>query len=300
MKASYLFIFSALMLTAGSCSIFKPSEKAEAPTVAVKSVPNKNIPVGRTTIPAPPEIAVERPSTETLTGGRWLIAGVGSKTIVAEDDAPYIIFEAGTGRFYASNGCNIYNGDYIMRADGAFVLSNVASTRRYCPNEESSLIASYLNAEEPLFVDMGTEGHDTYIYLRTPENKVVMTLRRDNMEFLNGNWQVVAINGERVNDEECNIFFDIRELKMHGNTGCNYINGTLYIDPNRSNALDVSNIISTRMACPKRDQEMNMIVALESTVSAATADDNGNTALLMDGAGRELLKLKRINNSDED
>ena len=125
-----------------------------------------------------------------------------------------------------------------------------------------------------------------------------MTLRRHNMEFLNGNWMVTAIEGKKNNDEELTIFFDIAEQKIHGNTGCNFFNGDIYIDPSRSNAIDLSNIGLTRMACPKADRERRMIVALEETATAIEGKHK-NTALLLDKKGKELLTLRRMDVTHE-
>lgn len=295
MKTSHLILLSAALLAASSCSLLKPKNStapSEAPTVG--AVTGRPVAGTRTPLPAPPKIAGERPDQATLCGGRWLIAAVDAHTIVAEDDAPYIDFEQGSGRFYGSDGCNILNGDYLLRSDGSMVFSHVLSTMKYCPDEEySALIGRYINDESRLYVDTKRIGQDTYLYLRSADDKVVMTLRRHNMEFLNGNWQVTSIDGRPIDDEECNIFFDIPELKVHGNTGCNFFNGTIYIDPNRSNALDLSNMATTRMACNKGDQEMRMMVALEST-STAIAGNQDNTVLLLNAAGKEMMTLKRI------
>lgn len=281
---------SAVLLS--SCSLLKPKGSGEMPEIQTVSAEPARGP--RTPVPAPPKTAGERPDRATLCGGRWYIASVSSENIEAGDDAPYIEFEDATGRFYAGDGCNILNGDFLLRTDGAMVFSNTISTFKYCPsNEYSALIASKLKSEELLYVDTRRIGQDTYLYLRTANDRVVMTLRRLNMEFLNGNWQVTAIDGRSVDDGECNVFFDIRELKIHGNTGCNYFNGKIYINPNRSNALDISDITSTRMACPQSEREMRMIVALEST-NSAIAGRRGNTVLLLDASGREMMTLKRI------
>lgn len=295
MKIKHISIILALCAAASSCSLLQ-GHRQQPQQPAAGSAISAEMPVGgiRTELPAPPKIAGERPDKATLCGGRWIIAGVGASAIVAEEEAPYIDFEDGSGRFYGSDGCNIINGDYLLRTDGAMVFSNVISTRRYCPDDEySALISRYLTDGTPLYVDTRRIGQDIYLYLRTTEDRVVMTLRRSNMEFLNGNWQVAKIDGREINDEECNIFFDIRELKVHGNTGCNYFNGTIYIDPNRSNALDLSNMQTTRMGCPKGDQELRMMVALESTATAI-ASDRDDTVILLDAAGREMITLRRI------
>ncbi len=294
MKTSHIILTGAVLLAASSCSLLKPDNTRSARIQTVE-VANDNSPgTPRSPIPTPPKIAGERPDQTTLCGGRWLIASVDTYTIEAEDNAPYIDFESGTGRFYGNDGCNIINGDYLLRSDGAMVFSHVLSTLRYCPDSEySALIGRYLSGGDRFYVDTKRVGQDTYLYLRTDNDKVVITLRRHNMEFLNGNWQVTGIGGHAIDDEECNIFFDIAELKVHGNTGCNFFNGSIYIDPNRSNALDLSNMGTTRMACPKGDQEMKMMVALESTASAI-AGDNGKTVILLDAKGKEMLTLRRI------
>lgn len=234
-----------------------------------------------------------KPTQDELCGGQWTVASVGDVTIDAEDDVPYVAFDR-TGRFYASDGCNIINGDYALRSDGTLALSNTLSTMKYCPEVEySAAIASILNGSTRISVDCRRIGQDTYLYLKNERGNTAMTLRRHNMEFLNGNWRVTSIDGKKIDDEEANIFIDIAELKVHGNTGCNFFNGELYIDPQRSNAIDFSNMGVTRMACPKESQERAMLVALEEAASAV-AGKNDDTVLIFNKTGRELLTLKRI------
>lgn len=288
----HITIIALATLSMASCSLFRPEKVETRPMPQINTVPEAN--VAGIPLPQPPRVAGERPDSATLTGGRWLIAGVDGVRVVAEDDAPYIYFEPGSGRFYGSDGCNIINGDYLMRSDGSMIFSHVISTMKYCSNDYSALIASYFGRETPMYVDTQRIGQDTYLYLRDGADKVVMTLRRHNMEFLNGEWTVTSIGGMPLDDPECNVFFDIAEGKIHGNTGCNFFNGDIYIDPNRSNALDLSNMGTTRMACPKGDQEQRMLVALESTATAVENPQTGGV-MLLDARGNELLTLKRQN-----
>lgn len=293
----YIPAILLVALAASSCSLLQPKTHNDNPSgrpATSLEAPGGAVANPLLTLPEPPRIAGERPDEATLTGGRWLIAGVDAEQVVAEDDAPYIDFERGTGRFYASDGCNILNGDYLLRTDGRLVFSNVLATMKYCPgNPYDALINKYINDSAVLYVDTRRIGQDTYLYLRDRADKVVMTLRRHNMEFLNGNWQVTAIGTQTLDDPECTVFFDIAEGKVHGNTGCNFFNGDIYIDPNRSNALDLSNMGSTRMACYKGDQEQRLLVALESTASAI-AENGGDSVLLLDAAGRPVVTLRSI------
>lgn len=203
-------------------------------------------------------------------------------------------FQPSTGRFFASDGCNIVNGDYVLRSDGVMVFSNTLSTMKYCADVPyADAIGAALNGQERLTAESYRLGQDTYLYLKNAAGKTVLTLRRHNMEFLNGNWLVTSINGKQIDDEECNIFIDIAELKTHGNTGCNYFNGDIYIDPGATNAIDFSNMGVTKMACPKTAQETAMLVALEEATTAI-AGKNDNTVLLLDRNGKQVMTLKRI------
>lgn len=294
MKLSHIILSLAAVALMGSCALV-PKRKVivtnPSGAVSATGVPSQG---SAFEVPAPPKTAGERPDSTTLCGGRWIIADVHGQRVMGEDDAPYIDFEAGSGRFYGSDGCNVLNGNYLLRSDGRMVFSDVISTMKYCAGDEvSPLIRQVVNDDATLYVDTRRIGHDTYLYLRDASDRVLMTLRRHNMEFLNGNWQVTSIDGQPVQGDECNIFFDISELKVHGNTGCNYFNGALYFDPRRANAIDISDMGVTRMMCPDLARETAMLVALEKSTSAI-AGDNDDTVLLMDAKGKEVLTLKRL------
>lgn len=299
MKKSNICIMLAAGLILSSCSILKPAGKpadsnSESPvTVIDTQAPKKNKknqPVRET--PKSPE--GQRPTTSELSGGQWEIRAAGDIKIDGDENLPYIHFQPSTGRFFASDGCNIINGDYLLRSDGVMMFSNTMSTMKYCQDiPYAAAIAAALNGQTKFTAESQRLGQETYIYLKTPEGKKALTLRRHNMEFLNGNWLVTSIDGRAVNDEECNIFIDIAELKVHGNTGCNFFNGEIYIDPARANAIDFSNMGVTRMACPKTAQETAMLVALEEA-QTAIAGKNEKTVLFLDSKGKQVMTLKRL------
>ncbi len=215
MSGKYIILFAAAMLVSTSCSLLK-SKIPVSRFTTIGAVSGKPVPDTRTPAPAPAPNGGQLPDIGTLCGGKWIISAVDANAIDAEDDAPYLYFENGTGRFYGSDGCNIINGSYVIRTDGSMMFSHLASTMRYCPdNEYAALIGSHISEGRALFVDTRRIGQDTYIYLSGENRKPVLTLRRHNMEFLNGNWQVTSIDGRAIDDEECNVFFDIAELKIH-------------------------------------------------------------------------------------
>lgn len=237
--------------------------------------------------------ASRKPDADELCGGQWLVASVGDYTIEEEENGPYINFD-NSGRYYASDGCNVLNGDYVLRSDGVMTFDNSISTMRLCPDVEyAHLITPLFSGAMRFSVDCKRIGQDTYLYLKDENGKLVATLRRHNMEFLNGQWNITSIEGQKIDDEEANIFIDIAELKMHGNTGCNSVNGKLYINPMRSNSINFSDMAVTFMLCHKGDQERRMLVALEQTETAISGK-NDDTVIFLDKDGKELLTLKRV------
>ena len=291
----YIVIIALAALTISSCSLLQSPIKDKRNSNAVQvEIKDDNKTKAKFDLPAAPAVPGNRPSQSELCGAQWLVAAVGSTKIELEEDVPYICFEMPSSRFYANDGCNYFNGNFVLKSDGNITLSSVLSTLKYCPDKEySALIGNCFKDGSTYSVDYKKIGQDSYLYLRDSNNHVVMTLRRHNMEFLNGNWQVTSIDDSEINDEEANIFIDIPELKIHGNTGCNYFNGTIYIDPSRSNAIDFSEMAVTKMACPKTKQETAMLVALERT-SSAIAGKNDKTVLLLDNKGKVTMTLKRI------
>ncbi len=77
-------------------------------------------------------------------------------------------------------------------------------------------------------------------------------------------WALESINGEKfIKDNQTNnhplIEIYLKEERLHGNAGCNTINGTVKVDENN---ISFSNIISTEMACPG-DIEQRFLTALQ-------------------------------------
>lgn len=276
-----------------SCSVFNKTPKSETEVQTMKIDKKTGKPISLEAPEGNGKKMGKMPTTDQLTGGKWTLVSVGDKQINAEDEQPYIHFD-NSGRFYASDGCNIINGDYTIRSNGNMTFDHVLSTLKSCPEVSYAPSISQLIDDGSVYaIDCRKIGQDTYLYLKNSTGKTLVTYRRHNMEFLNGNWAITSADGKKIDDEEANIFIDVAELKVHGNTGCNYFNGDMYIDPGRSNAVDFSKMGLTRMACPKSDQERRIMVALEQAASAI-AGKKENTVLLLDSKGKEVMTLKRI------
>lgn len=245
------------------------------------------------TVAAPAQPAKTVAASSRDLGGEWLIVQVGSKSVDRDEDMPYIIF-GDDGRFYGYDGCNTLNGQYSLSADDRFTFSNMMNTMRYCPDEDIQHgIKVAMDEGNPVRAKFYTLGSESFIDLLSGSGKTSVKLRRADIDFLNGHWEVTMINGTSVEPQAVpDLFFDIAERKIHGNTGCNYFNGDIYLDHRRPNAIDFSKMGLTRMACPYTTQETAMMVALEETASAISG--GRDTAMLLSADGRELISLRRL------
>lgn len=131
--------------------------------------------------------------------------------------------------------------------------------------------------------------------LKNASDSTTMTMRKSDLTFLNGAWRVSVLDGKNIPaDAEMQMVIDLPELKVHGNTGCNILNGSIFVDPAKQNSLQFSNLATTRMACPDMEREQKFLVALEQVETAIPGKDK-NTALLKDDQGQVMMQLTRLN-----
>lgn len=221
--------------------------------------------------------------------GEWTIIGVNDKEINQDDNMPYVTFVPSEKRFYASNGCNILNGDYTLNGT-TISFSHVLATQKYCPDVNYDSEINHVLADgNALTVQIKTQSQATFLYLIDANGRTLISMSRQNLSWLNGQWEVVTINGHTADRSEANIFFDVASQKVHGNTGCNYFNGTLHIDPLEAGNISFSGMGVTRMACPDQDFERAMLVALEEV---SKVEHKNGLAVLCDANGNQLLTLK--------
>ena len=288
MKSTKILIASLAIATMSSCSFInrfvkndsqKPTKTESSMTSQKKTSNNYNKP-----------LTGENDIADRL-NGEWIIVSSAGKTIETIDEMPYLTFEKSAGKFYASNGCNIINGTYAINDANVVKFDNVMSTMKMCPETDyEGPITTALSGAEPLVASINQLGHESYLTLTNSKGTELLKARKHNMEFLNGNWQISSVNGKKIEGDEANLFIDIAELKVHGNTGCNFFNGQLFINPDKSNAIDFSNLITTRMACPNMEQESAILLALEDAATAIEGSEG--RVMLLNTSGKELMTLK--------
>lgn len=238
------------------------------------------------------------PRSATSLNGHWYVNTVGTITLsgIEDDQWPFIDFVETEGRFYGNDGCNLLNGSYRVGPTQTLTLSEVAATMRLCEGDSLAYpIARALDATASYSVATRADGQ-TILSLHNSKNLTVMTLRKSDIDFLNGPWQVVGINGKEVNVADARLIFDVAEGKVTGNAGCNRLMGEITRNPQVVSSVQLSGLATTRMTCPDIATESALLIALEEVVSAKS-EGNGFVSLL-DSDGKAIVKLKRLSRAD--
>lgn len=226
--------------------------------------------------------------SERVLEGEWNIYEVNGKRVSASEESPYVNFEIGADRFYAFNGCNVINGDFVVKPGQLIEFTNALCTQRYCPDMDYEYaITQAINSVRSYSLEK--RGQEFYLHLHDKSHLTVLTLRKHNLDFLNGAWRVTQINDMVCMDSEMLLLIDIPEGKLHGNTGCNVINGVLSEDPDKVSSIQFQNIVSTQAACEDQARETALVIALEEVETARRGHDRG--AVLLDKNGKTLLVL---------
>lgn len=223
--------------------------------------------------------------------GDWAIESAYGQEAVGRT-APYLKFAQDEHRIYGNNGCNTINGKYEYNpADSTLVFSDVIVTMMLCAEEGITdyLINQALNETRRYELEDVADGYLMNFY--DEQGKAIMKLTHQNLDFLNGTWKVVAIDGEDIDVENMKLVFDVDEHKVHGNTGCNVLNGRLETDMDQPNTFSFESIAVTMMLCPQMQYQSAMLVALEEASRAKPIDKD--RVQLLDDSGRAVITLQR-------
>lgn len=223
--------------------------------------------------------------------GDWAIEEVLGKPAVGET-APFIKFVPAENRLYGNNGCNTMSGEYKSSyVDKTISFGNIATTMKLCAKTGITdiEIGQALELTKKYTIDTSTPDHQLRFY-DAAGNEVMRLMHRD-FHFLDGTWAVEKIDGEKVGVDGMKLALDVDEKRMHGNTGCNIINGDFETDMDTANSISFSGIAMTRMACPDSGWETRMMMALEEAVTAKKISDD--TVEFIGSNGKQVMLLKR-------
>lgn len=223
--------------------------------------------------------------------GDWAIEKVNGKTAVGET-APFLKFEPSEKRVYGNNGCNVINASYQYNpADSTLSFSNLVSTMMACGMTGITDIEINAALDAARYYTWSLNGDDYLITLLDADHQPVIEMMHQNFQFLNGTWLVKEIDGEAVNVPDMKLVIDVDEGKIHGNTGCNILNGSLETDMDAANSISFQQLGVTRKACPDMNYETQLLVALEDASKAKPLQE-GRVELL-NNLGKVVLVMER-------
>lgn len=240
-------------------------------------------------------VAEQTPTPITITDpakqlyGEWNIMSIRKKPISTRERA-YIYLDFVAHKFYGNNGCNTMNGTFKQTGND-IIFKDAITTEASCHNATSERTIMKTLSEVQHY-SLSILYQMEYLDLLNSKGQTIMTLRRQNLDFLNGTWVVKEVGGENIIDKNVRLVVDAVMNTIHGNTGCNIINGIITIDPMKDFAIQFEDLHSGGNDCENIDNETAVLVALEQTESCKRINDNEMG--LLDGKGRIVLVLSRI------
>ena len=87
------------------------------------------------------------------------------------------------------------------------------------------------------------------------------------------------------------IEFDIKSKRIHGNAGCNIMNGDFETSQNDFSAISFPGVITTMMSCPDMEIEGKILAAVNSVQSFAKVPGGVG---LYNGEGQLVLTIEKL------
>ena len=224
--------------------------------------------------------------------GEWNVVSVEGKEVTGN---PYIGFDMENGRLYGNAGCNrIMSGVEIDSVNpGHIGLTNIGATRMMCPDMETEQ-----KVLEALNEVAGYKASATGVELTDKDGKVLMSLEKReapavSINDINGEWTISKVDGVEIEvaDKTPFLSFNVADNAVHGNGGCNIINGSFSQEEGNASSLKFGQMISTMMAGPGMETEGKVLEAMNKVASFVVNEDG--TLSLMDAGNNEVLLLVR-------
>lgn len=227
--------------------------------------------------------------------GEWAVVSVYGQRINLPT-LPYVVFNRKSGKIYCSTGCNVMNADYMVTRNGGLSFDNLIASDRDCRGDKYD---EHIEKALSRAIGYRYAKHSGTLYLNITDKKgnTILTLKQHNLNALNGLWSVQKIGNKSVAGAGMRLVIDIQSERIHGNSGCNIINGKVVFDSKKTNAVQFSNIISTRKACKDISLETDLLVALEETEYYSVMPDG--VVDFTDNKGRTVLILKQMDRSTQ-
>jgi len=199
-----------------------------------------------------------KPVTKAQLADKWVLKTINNRSAseVFTNKTPYLLFNFDIQQISGNGGCNMFSGKFTYNG-GEFTAPNLASTMMACPSMEGeSTLHKLLGNKSKLSIMNGE-------LVFSQDNKPVMVFMRAQLlgaADLAGTWKLQSINGKSVSEDDAmqipTLEFNFAEMRLSGTTGCNRYNGAFTLN---KNVLDLTPLVTTRMACPKMEMENEFV-----------------------------------------
>lgn len=245
----------------------------------------------QTAVPSAAPVQESPTSLKPLEGEWSIIEVLGQEVVVNGENHPKLTLtpkDDGMLEVIGFNGCNYLNGVWNIRGNHIIPAGELISSLRACHDApyEFSVNQALGQAENYTVTDASN------MTLKSVSGKEVMKLRKRGLAFLNGAWKVTSIDGEPVT-AKIYMVLDIDEKKVHGNAGCNLMNGEIVVNLDKGDGIEFRNLVTTRMSCPDMAAERQFLLAMEN-VATVDKGDNEDTAALLDSSAKPVVTLVRL------
>lgn len=230
--------------------------------------------------------------------GEWNIVEINGTAVAPTQDKqlPFIGFDTSTGKIYGNSGCNRMMGSFDVNAKaGTIDLSKMGSTRMMCPDMTTEQNVLGALAQVKGYKKMGKAS----MALCNAANRPVLVLEKKGagvkLSVLKGEWLITEVNGEAIPtgmEKQPFIAFDLKEKRVHGNAGCNVVNGEFKTEEGNALSIAFPAMISTMMACPDMETEGKILTALNEVKSFDVLSGGGIGLYGADGSLLLVLTKK--------
>lgn len=234
------------------------------------------------------EVAITDPAKQLY--GEWDIVSMRKKKVYSLERAYLYLDFSGGNKVYGNNGCNTINGSFQLSGNN-LKFNEFISTSESCHNVTNEKTIMHTLADVRRY-KLESQYNAQYLNLMNSKGAVIMVLKRHNLDILNGAWLIKEINSENVTEQNMRVVIDAVMQTIHGDTGCNIINGIITLDHTKDMAIQFEDLHSTENDCEQIDNETALLLALESTESCKRI--NQQEMALLDNKGNIVIVLQRI------
>ncbi len=271
-------VLLAMLAVSPNAHAWKKNKKYEKQVVTIEQAAPQEL---------PKPVVITQPAKQLY--GEWTIIEVRKKEVFTQE-RPYIYLDFNGDKIYGNNGCNSINGGFALQGSN-ISFNNIISTRMSCHSTTPERTIMKALAEVQAY-SVTSLYNVEYLNLKNAKGTVVMVLRRQNLDFLNGAWLVKEMGGTNVSERNVRVVIDVQMLTVNALTKCNIINGIVKIDPRKEFDVEFEDLKSSHNQCDDINTETQMLINMEETVSCKKINDS--EMALLDHKGAIVIVLKRI------